>query len=305
MNRIKHMSLSELKTLKTRIASESFARNTSIANCFSSIKSYIIKNALLQYNQSERQLYTNTFPRKVYSREMSVEWKQLSSRRTIIITDINNYTKKIERYVMKGHAPLPKKNKVSGKPTMSFNHKNNPNKDRINNIVCNAIRKQNLNNSNTRALILDGIHMRTTQFLGKIKIETNKITTVEHNKKTYREHMKNGISSIYGNLWTEVVVYKNPHAPYDVLWLDTTNTAQTVSNNISTLFKNGYISNSCVLAITVAKRGNIKGMKHTNELNIMKKTIEHVAGHEGFATNLFASRSDGRVNVVVYNIILM
>lgn len=192
---------------------------------------------------------------------------------------------------------------VSGKTTKSFNCSHNPNKDRINNIVCSAVRGQNLDNGNTNALILDGINMRTTKYLTSIGIIPNNITSVESDRSTHAKHLKGGIHSMHGNLWTGVAAHKNPYSPYDVLWLDTTNTAQTVSMGLSNLFRNGYVSNSCVLAITVTKRGNVRGMKHTHELANLKKKIELVANRAGVSTNLFASRSDGRVNTVVYTIV--
>ena len=109
---------------------------------------------------------------------------------------------------------------LTNKKKASYDAKHNLNKDKFNSMCCDALLK-NISGKTykeNQALILDGIHMRSTNACTKIGIKKKNITSIERNRLLYNNHLKNGINSIYGDAW-KTMANLNYYKPYHLLIL--------------------------------------------------------------------------------------
>ena len=197
------------------------------------------------------------------------------------------------------HLPNPgvscRKSIITGKRRASYDAKHNQYKDSFNALMCNAMDKQ----KSETVLLLDGINMRSTESCVKIGIKKLNITSIERNFKVYKKHLKNGINSYNGDVW-KVTIRPNEYAPYDAVNLDAVSSAYTVFKNNRNIFKNGFLSDNSVLALTITKRSNIKGANVWADYLKLKKLIKKLSHEYNFNCECVGEQEQSKVISVIF-----
>jgi len=190
-----------------------------------------------------------------------------------------------------------RKSIITGKKSASYDAKNNTYKDSFNKKVCDAMIKQ----KSKTVLLLDGKHMRSTKFCKSIGINNIDITSVEKNIKIHNIHNKK-INTIYGDIWNDVISKENLYESYDTLILDAVSSSNTVSKNIENIFRNNYLSNKSVLALTITKRSNIKGSNCLTDFLNLKKIIEKYSSKYKYKCIWESEQEQSKVISVIYSV---
>ena len=161
-------------------------------------------------------------------------------------------------------------------------------------------------NGCTNPLIQDGRKMRSTEYIhAHLGLPLDQITSVEGNYKIHRQHIKNGINSFFGELWSQVIDFENIHAPYDALMLDTVNSLTTLVSGcrLENLFRNGYIAPRAVVLITGTKRSNQRGAKWENDYAELKRMFKHFASKYKYHCELYMEQEQTKVVTVMYTLV--
>jgi len=182
--------------------------------------------------------------------------------------------------------------------TASYDYKNNSDKDKFNNLCSNAM----LQKKAKTALILDGIHMRTTKACESIGIKKSNITSIERNRRIHNLHNKNGINTFLGDVWNNVISKYNYYRPYDALILDAVSSCKTVSENIENIFANNYLSKKSVLALTVTKRSNIKYAIAEKDYEEIKQLIQYYASKYNYKSKIYAEHDQSKVKSIIFHV---
>jgi len=187
---------------------------------------------------------------------------------------------------------------ITGKKSASYDSKHNLNKDMFNIKVTSAMKKQ----KSRTVLLLDSKRMRSTEYCINIGIQKENITSIESNRLVHNYHLRNGINSFHGNVWS-VVSKPNDDIPYDTLNFDAVSSCQTVSKNIENLFKNNYLSKKSVLALTVTKRSNLKGANCYEDYDKLKQSIQRYSSKYGYKCTVDSEHEQNKVLSIIYTVI--
>ena len=182
----------------------------------------------------------------------------------------------------------------------SYDRKRNDDKHKMNVCFAACMKKYGCRN----ALIQDGLSMRSTEYIHRrANVPLYQITSVEKNPKVHAKHLKGGIHSVLGELWSQVVSFPNPYDPYDALLLDTVNSLTTLvgESNVENLFRHRFVApQRCVVLLTGTKRSNKRDEKWVENLGVLKAQMFEFAMKYGYHCELLFEQEQTKVVTVIF-----